>query len=190
MTCSSSASARQLLECLLTRNRTSRFVMYKAHRGVVVDVQAAVKRATVASTLLTGFQMLSFICIVLDTFGTMGELPVMAVVTHALAHSLPELVILALVVGTLMACMAMVLYVMSPPAERLSRLDLLVSYMFGGLVAGASPIRHGAASIVRCCVSLFTVGTTQLMDCSEALLIVLLHKHVLCPTCTLLSPLT
>ena len=88
-------------------------------------------------TLLRAVETLSFVCLLLDTFRVMSALPSMAIATHALWHSLPELATLCLVIGMLMACMAMLLYVSSPMNERLTRIDLLASYMFNGLVAGA-----------------------------------------------------
>jgi hypothetical protein len=99
-------------------------------------VQAATRRAASVLAWLRSFQVLSFVCIVLDAFRVMADVPSMAIVTHAIARSLPALGTLCLVFGTMMAAMGVLLYASSPANERLTRIDLLTGYMFNALVAG------------------------------------------------------
>lgn len=94
-----------------------------------------------ASFLMSVFKLLEaaiFLCILLHVFAAANQIPTMAVILQALTQSLASLSTLAAVVLVLLVLTAWVLLVSDPQDERLTRLDLMSSYVFTNFVAGES----------------------------------------------------
>ena len=102
-------------------------------------MQEAAFASAASSSRLHTCTIMSFVLVGLHALAAMRELPAMAVIHRALMRALPQLLTLGFVFAVIMAPSAIILYASAPINERLTRVDLLASYMFGGLLTGASP---------------------------------------------------
>ena len=103
-----------------------------------VAMQDAAFASAASSSRLHTCTIMSFVLVGLHALAVMRELPAMAVIYKALMRTLPQLLTLGFVFAVILAPSAIILYASAPINERLTRVDLLASYMFGGILTGAS----------------------------------------------------